>query len=217
MTADRRNIYRYLGCRSGCPPADLRRMVEDCLAELDAAAAPRRIYRVYPLDGTDKEAVRFDGLTLKSRDLAVFLKGCTMVALLGVTLGPQADTLIRRWEKLEMSRAVVLDACASALAEAQVEDCQREAEKASGLSAVGRFSPGYGDLPLDVQGGLLDRLDASRRIGLTLTGGGMLVPVKSVVALAGLGTEKPPGAYKNCGGKCASCAKQDCPYRAVSE
>ena len=37
-----------------------------------------------------------------------------MVALLGVTLGPQADTLIRRSEKLEMSRAVVLDACASA-------------------------------------------------------------------------------------------------------
>ncbi len=116
------------------------------------AVAPRRVYRLYPLDEAVEGTVRFGGLSLESRDLSALLEGCGMVALLGVTLGPQADTLIRRSEKLEMSRAVVLDACASALAEAQAEDCQREAEAASGLRAVGRFSPGYGDLPLEEQG-----------------------------------------------------------------
>ena len=152
MTADRGDIYRYLGCRDSQPPAELRQMVEDCLAALEKAVAPRRVYRLYPLDEAVEGTVRFGGLSLESRDLSALLEGCGMVALLGVTLGPQADTLIRRSEKLEMSRAVVLDACASALAEAQAEDCQREAEAASGLRAVGRFSPGYGDLPLEEQG-----------------------------------------------------------------
>lgn len=217
MTADRREIYRYLGCRSARPPEELRRTVEDCLAELEATVAPRRIYRLYLLDEVEEEKVRFGGLTLESRDLAAFLKECTMTALLAVTLGPSADICIRRREKQEMSRAVVLDACASALAEAQAEECQREAEEAAGLVAVGRFSPGYGDLPLDIQRTLLDRLDAPRRIGLTLTGGGMLVPVKSVVALAGLRPDGAVGASPNCGsGKCASCGKMDCPYREIS-
>ena len=135
MTADRGDIYRYLGCRDSQPPAELRQMVEDCLAALEKAVAPRRVYRLYPLDEAVEGTVRFGGLSLESRDLSALLEGCGMVALLGVTLGPQADTLIRRSEKLEMSRAVVLDACASALAEAQAEDCQREAEAASGLRA----------------------------------------------------------------------------------
>ena len=72
-----------------------------------------------------------------------------------------------------------------------------------------------GDLPLEEQGRLLALLDAPRRIGLTLTGGGMLVPVKSIVALAGLRTGEPAGVSRICGGKCASCGKSDCPYRAV--
>ena len=37
MTADRGDIYRYLGCRDSQPPAELRQMVEDCLAALEKA------------------------------------------------------------------------------------------------------------------------------------------------------------------------------------
>ncbi len=216
MTADRRDIYRYLGCRDGHPSEDLQRLVEDSLAELEQKVAPRRIYRVFPLEKAAGDTVRFGGLTLISRDLAAFLQSCTALALLAVTLGPQADACIRRWETMEMSRAVVFDACASALAESAAEECQREAEASSGLYAVGRFSPGYGDLPLEEQGRLLALLDASRRIGLTLTAGGMLVPVKSVVALAGLRPDKTDSSV-SCGSKCGSCAKTDCPYRGRPE
>ena len=217
MTADRQDIYRYLGCRNGRPPEELRRLVEDSLSELERTAAPRRIYRVFPLEEAAGDTVRFGGLTLVSRDLAAFLQGCTALALLAVTLGPQVDACIRRWETIEMSRAVVVDACASALAEAAAEECQREAEVSSGLYAVRRFSPGYGDLPLEEQGRLLGLLDASRRIGLTLTSGGMMVPVKSVVALAGLRPDRPAAPSAHCGDKCGSCAKTDCPYRDRSE
>ena len=153
--------------------------------------------------------VRFGGLSLDSRDLAALLEGCGMVALLGVTLGPQADTLIRRSEKLEMSRAVVLDACASALAEAQAEDCQREAEAASGLRAVGRFSPGYGDLPLEFQREFLQILETPKKIGVTLTDSLLMMPSKSVTAIIGISREDSHCIRQGC----ESCAHTDCAYR----
>lgn len=68
MTADRGDIYRYLGCRDSQPPAELRQMVEDCLAALEKAVAPRRVYRLYPLDEAVEGTVRFGGLSLESRD-----------------------------------------------------------------------------------------------------------------------------------------------------
>ena len=48
------------------------------------------------------------------------------------------------------------------------------------------FSPGYGDWDLAAQRQVLDLLQAPKRIGLTLTAGGMLVPEKSITALVGL-------------------------------
>lgn len=46
-----------------------------------------------------------------------------------------------------------------------------------GLTLTGRFSPGYGDLPLTLQPALLERLQAYR-IGLTVNAGGQLQPGK---------------------------------------
>ena len=72
------------------------------------------------------------------------------------------------------------------------------------------FSPGYGDWDLSVQGRVLDLLTAHKRIGLTLTAGGMLVPEKSVTAVVGLSDREEDA----CGQKCMRCTKTDCPFRA---
>ena len=55
-----------------------------------------------------------------------------------------------------------------------------------GLTAGGRFSPGYGDLPLEVQPAIVKVLKADRRLGMMPTDGGFVVPTKSVTALVGL-------------------------------
>jgi hypothetical protein len=56
---------------------------------------------------------------------------------------------------------------------------------------------------------MLDLLDAGRRIGLSLTGGNMLLPVKSVTAVIGITADR--GACNV--HKCATCPKIDCPFR----
>ena len=46
-----------------------------------------------------------------------------------------------------------------------------------------RWSPGYGDKPLSMSREILDKLDARRKIGVSLTGSFLLVPSKSVTAV----------------------------------
>ena len=75
------------------------------------------------------------------------------------------------------------------------------------------FSPGYGDWSLAAQDRVLDLLQAPKRIGLTLTEGGMLVPEKSITALVGI-SDRPEEA---CGQKCVRCNKTDCPFRSAPE
>ena len=49
-----------------------------------------------------------------------------------------------------------------------------------------RFSPGYGDLSLEVQPQFLKTLGADRQLGLTLTEIYLMIPRKSITAILGL-------------------------------
>ena len=85
-----------------------------------------------------------------------------------------------------------------------------EQDLAPGEYLTPPFSPGYGDWDLGAQQAILDLLQAPKRLGLTLTAGGMLVPEKSVTALVGISDRKEEA----CGQKCMRCTKADCPFRA---
>ena len=55
-----------------------------------------------------------------------------------------------------------------------------------GLAGNWRFSPGYGDCPLSAQRSIVNALNATRLIGLTVTPTSLLMPTKSVTAVIGL-------------------------------
>jgi len=46
-----------------------------------------------------------------------------------------------------------------------------------------RRSPGYGEMPLELSRAIIDRLDATKRLGVSLTDSLLLVPSKSVTAI----------------------------------
>ena len=77
-----------------------------------------------------------------------------------------------------------------------------------------RFSPGYGDYPIELQKSFLHILDAPRKIGLTANDSFLLTPVKSVTAIIGL-SENPIERKKR---GCAICnMNQSCIYRRNGE
>lgn len=202
MNLDPREIARYLGIRGKALDPQGAAWADQCQRELAQAVTPRHLGRRLPL-------TLFQG---QSRDLDHHLRHCREGILYAVTLGPAADRLLRRWSAQSMAKAAVGQAvCAAwldALCAAYCESLQQGL--APGEYLTPPFSPGYGDWDLAAQQTVLDRLQAPKRLGLSLTGGGMLVPEKSVTALVGI-SDRPEEA---CGQKCMRCRKTDCPFRA---
>lgn len=195
-------VLRYLGYRGQKIHEELSGMVEECMLLIRKAAKPRHVLGIFDIS-VQKVGVQLEdtAVLLQGADICCHLAGCGQAVLFAATLGIQADELIRRQETVDMTRVLVLDACATQLIEQscdEIEEQLREDTEKQGLSITSRFSPGYGDLPLDVQPKLLSLLDANRRIGLTCTDSLILLPRKSVTAIIGIGKDlqaKP----KNCG------------------
>ncbi len=202
MNLDPREIARYLGIRGKALDPQGAAWADQCQGELAQAVTPRHLGRRLPL-------TLFQG---QSRDLDHHLRHCREGILYAVTLGPEADRLLRRWSAQSMAKAAVGQAvCAAWLDDLCAAYCATlEQDLAPGEYLTPPFSPGYGDWDLAAQQTVLDRLQAPKRLGLSLTGGGMLVPEKSVTALVGI-SDRPEEA---CGQKCMRCRKTDCPFRA---
>lgn len=206
-------ILRYLGHRNQVVPDSVRQLIEECKAELERSAQPRSIWRSYPLTITDID-IQFAGVTTDSKNLAYNLRGCEEILLFGATLGSQVDILLQRYGKLQVSKAVILQATSVAMLETycdQINEELRQQYLAQGRYLRPRFSPGYGDFPLTCQPHIAAALELSKRIGITLTDSLLMAPSKSVTAVIGI------SAVKGCNIRegCVSCNKTTCEYRKL--
>lgn len=214
MDKAKSEVLRYLGRRDQEVPESLSRMADECIVLMRDAASPRHVRMTFDLSysGDGGLSLAGTGISLEGKDIARHLRGCGQAVLLAATLGAGADALIRQWERADITRALVLDACATQLIEEYCDETERniKAEAAAcGFMAARRFSPGYGDFPLDIQPRILGALDAAKNIGLTCTESLILLPRKSVTALIGLGKE-----LADAPGGCGSCALRDeCGFR----
>lgn len=204
MNLDRREISRYLGAGSVIPARSVEELISACQAQLEQNVHLQRVSRK-----VDVSALNFPG-----EDLKYHLRNCRQAFLLAITMGSETDRLLRRWSVENMAKAAVGQACAAVWMDNLVDDYLLELEQALGPGQylLPPFSPGYGDFPLSSQGELLTLLDARRRIGVALTAGGMLVPEKTVTAVAGI-SGKPE---EKCIQKCWSCTKTNCKFRKGS-
>ena len=127
-------------------------------------------------------------LSIESQALARHLAGCSSAYLACGTIGSEFDALQRRMAVTSGADAFIVQAIGSAAIEAWMDDVEDEIrlELDPDEELVPRFSPGYGDFPLDYQRTLLSFLDAPRRIGVSLTETLLMVPSKSVSAIIGV-------------------------------
>lgn len=186
----RRAACAYLGCR-GAPPAQLTEQVDSCLEEARSLAHFRAVAREYtsPLPFLRKEPYKS------------FLAGCTGYALVAMTLGAEAELRVRALMALDPARAVVLDACASALVEYEGDKW----EERFGAERTYRFCPGYGGSDISDNRYIFEQLDPAR-IGMQLLPSGMMAPQKSMAGVVGLG--------KRARRTCAGCmAAEGCTFR----
>ena len=211
MEVDIAEALRYLGIGHS-PPEDLRRQTAELARMLTARVAPRYVCRIFPLEfGEGGIRLAQTEAVLTGRTAQVMLAQCRQAAVLCCTLGAEFEVLLRARQARDMAQAAILDACGSALVEAGCDAAQEElARRCPQSYFTDRFSPGYGDLPLEVQGPLLDLLDAPRRVGLCATDSHLLTPRKSVTAILGIAD----GPIEQTKRSCLGCpAQSGCQYR----
>ena len=210
-TVKRGEVLRYMGCKGEVPPEVLN-LAEECLAMLGEVCEPRYVVREFHLKMPGDGVIETDCFRTVSRNLEKNLKDCHKLLVFAATLGIGVDHLIRRYNRLDMSRTVALQAGAAAVLEEYCDQvCRklREDYERQGFYLRPRFSPGYGDFPLDCQPQILHGLEAGKRVGITLTEGFLMMPTKSVTAVMGVG--KTPVRCRV--GGCEVCGKRDCAYR----
>lgn len=216
MDGIKAEVLRYLGYRRQALSPELDALIDGCLADCRSHAKPKWVWRSFDPEITGA-GVRLAGtpLLLEGKDIRRHVEGSRKIAVMAATLGVEVDSLIRRWEVRDMTRAVILDACATQLIEEACDRAQAELAAAGaeqeGLAAGSRFSPGYGDLPLELQPRVLEVLAAGKRIGLTCTPHLILLPRKSVTAFVGL---FPKGNAPRRTSGCDGCAlREECQFK----
>ena len=189
FSPDMKETARYLGySKIVSPDQDVSDLMEKAASEMAEVMKPQAVFEIFPVTFGPAPEVSFADVTLHSRDLGRNLAGCTQVALLAATLGPQVDALIRRHSSLNPVYASILQATGAMYIEELVDITNSEIKKiaaAQGLKTKPRYSPGYGDVPLQVQKDFF-RLLPCTRIGLTLMDTLIMAPEKSVTAFVGL-------------------------------
>ena len=209
---DKNEALRYLGCKENIDNERMISLLDECEKRLISAAAPKYLYEVFPI-AFELGGVRISdsNIILRGNDAAEHLKNCSRIVLMCATLGQGVDVLLRQLQVTDMASAVTTDSLASAAVEQVCNKAEAEIfEKVKGNSRTWRFSPGYGDLPLDIQYSLLSILNAQKRIGLTVNDSNMMIPTKSVTAFIGLSD----GEVERKSRGCESCIMKDkCKFR----
>lgn len=178
-----KEILRYAGCREA--DEEVRTLLQACIREAEGRFSYKVCYRIAPV--TVEEGVcDFGAFRLPSKHLAANLSGCKEVLLFAATVGVEMDRLIAKYGRISPAKALLFQAIGAERIEALCDAFCKEMAKETGANLRPRFSPGYGDLPLEAQKDLFAVLDCGKRIGLSLNDSLLMSPSKSVTAFAGI-------------------------------
>ena len=204
-----KQVFRYMGMHAVQENDKLMELVRQTYSSFLKSVHCKGCYVTVPVE-IHGNMLDFGLFKAESTHLARSLGGCEHAVLFAATLGIEADRQRIRAAANSPAKALVLDAMGSAAIEQFCDELSSEiSSHYPSYRLRPRFSPGYGDLALDVQKQLLSILDAQRRIGVTMTDGGLMVPQKSVTAIMGFAKI---GCTRNIP-DCENCDETACEFR----
>jgi len=211
LLVDCATIERDFGYRKGNAPEPIREVIAEVLPLVPARVEPRCGFRVLPADAVIVNADSFSGEGvefLTGPIIAKQLRKSSSVAIYVSTVGPAME----RWASQlmaegDMMRGYVVDAIASEIVEEASEWLEKKISafvEQRGWSVTNRYSPGYCDWPVADQHKLFSLLPPGF-CGVTLTSSALMLPIKSISGIIGVGAGVTRGAYQ-----CSICELKDC-------
>lgn len=206
-------VWRYAGFLGKQDEIDgeLKYTFEEVQTEIVGIFSYKVCYRRMKItDGKEEQTLPF----LKgSKALSKLLDGCDEIIIFAATVGLEIDRYIARHQRISPVKALLANAygaerienlcdtfCADIKEQLQIEN----------KFVTRRFSPGYGDFPLEAQREIFTLLDPNRQIGVSLNESLLMSPSKSVTAIMGIKQGKCENTSEQ---KCDDCNKADCIFR----
>lgn len=183
---NRREAFRYMRVKE--PDEALEKLFEACLEESEPLLTYKVCCREFSVIKNGDE-LDLGFAKTKSKNLALNLKDCGKIVLFVATVGHGIDRLIKKQELLSPAKAVCLQAIGSERVESLCNFFNAEIKSEYGKRGFflkPRFSPGYGDLSLELQKKIIPALDSTKLLGISLGENLMMSPSKSVTAIIGI-------------------------------
>lgn len=183
---DKKEICRYLGAKE--PDEELMKLIDECIKECEGVSKFSVLYTVSDLSINENE-IGFDTFSATSNALSKNLEKCEKAVIFAATTGIGIDRLISKYTVVSPARAVILQAIGAERIESLCDTFNEEMRlkyETEGYSLRPRFSPGYGDLPLETQKDIFALLDCQKKLGLILNSNLLMSPSKSVTAFIGI-------------------------------
>jgi hypothetical protein len=143
--------------------------------------------------------------------IGAYIKGAEFLALFTCTAGEIFTELSGcYYQTNDFLEAYIADAIGSLTVERAMNKIQTQLEeemKAEGLSITNRYSPGYCNWPVSGQRELFNVM-GEIPVGISLTESCLMLPIKSVSGIIGIGRNMKKRAYA-----CRICKIKNCIYR----
>ena len=204
-----RDALHFMGWRGTTVESSLLEQIQELINQAQQELRPYAVLQRFDIN--KEGALEGTTLTPQGMDVRRMLSGCQKAVLLAATLGAASERMLLKAQARSGAQAVLLDAVLSAAIEA-VCDAQENTLRAQlapqGLYLTDRFSPGYGDMPITQTRDICAVLAADKRMGLTVSASGIMIPRKSVTAIMGISqspvSRRPSGcAVCSMRGRCA--------------
>lgn len=185
IPVNRKEVFRYMHCSK--PSEETERLLEKCIDETKNLLSYKVCYSVFDID-FDGDMIDLGFSKVASKSLAINLKNCEKIVLFAATVGHSFDLYIKKEALFSQSEAVCLQALGSERVESLCDlfNSQIKAEfEEKGYFSKPRFSPGYGDLSLELQKVIIPTLECTKILGISLSENLMMSPSKSVTAIIG--------------------------------
>jgi hypothetical protein len=158
-------------------------------------------YRIVPLDRPAGDVLCLDGRELEAPWLLPASGTLTAVACAVATIGDAIERRVSRlFAERRASLAIALDALGNELLFAvsrRAQDRMLVDATRSGLTMAGELRAGDPGLAIETQGTVLELAEAAC-VGVTLSSGSMMYPVKSTSMVLGAGLALPKTNWSRC-------------------
>lgn len=211
-------VISALGYAEGAIPQHFREVLEEIMHQIDAHCTIQAGYRIVDVKTIPgrNDALTVGGIPFELKKIVTgCLHAADRAALFACTIGPVMETWVKEiTADGDIMRRYLIDTVASTLAEEvtdQLHDHIGQCMQQHGLRITNRYSPGYCDWSVAEQQKLFSLLP-NNFCGITLTDSSLMIPIKSVSGIIGIGTSVKRLEYF-----CDTCGMKECTYRAYHQ